>query len=204
MQHLFRTLRQYFHALKRRRLKSERIALRKRRVRAALLYLIAIPLFALSSARSQEPSQAPQIQTEHKPDGVLKSQQNPDTEAKPPPHMPAATSQIIAPTGDNVRQVDAHKSEEEGTEFWPPFLGYRIKVTDSLLSIFTLGLFIATWLLFYATKNLVVGAEQTAMRQLRAYITVEPGGIVAWEADGQPHGRITARNVGTTPLTKSR
>jgi hypothetical protein len=30
----------------------------------------------------------------------------------------------------------------EGNEFWPPFLGYRLKITDSLLALFTLLLVI--------------------------------------------------------------
>ena len=30
----------------------------------------------------------------------------------------------------------------QGTEFWPPFLGYRLKITDSLLALFTLLLVI--------------------------------------------------------------
>jgi hypothetical protein len=44
--------------------------------------------------------------------------------------------------------------------------------------------------------------EQTAKRQLRAYISVEPGGIVEWIPGGQPSGKITARNVGATPAYK--
>jgi hypothetical protein len=58
----------------------------------------------------------------------------------------------------------------EGTEFWPPIFGYRLKVTDTLVALFTALLFIATWLLWLATKKLVLGAENTAERQLRAHV----------------------------------
>lgn len=58
----------------------------------------------------------------------------------------------------------------QGTEYWPPIFGYRLKVTDTLVALFTGGLFVATWLLWEATKKLVQGAELTAERQLRAYV----------------------------------
>jgi hypothetical protein len=60
-----------------------------------------------------------------------------------------------------------------GTEFWPPFFGYRLKVTDTLVALFTFGLFVATLFLFRATQKLVVGAQETAQRQLRAYVSVK-------------------------------
>jgi len=62
------------------------------------------------------------------------------------------------------------RQNSEGTEFWPPIFGYRLKVTDTLVVLFTAGLFMATWLLWAATKKLVLSAENTAERQLRAYV----------------------------------
>lgn len=50
-----------------------------------------------------------------------------------------------------------------------------------------------------AARDTVTTMERNAERQLRAYITVEPGGIGRWELEESPHGRITARNVGHTP-----
>jgi hypothetical protein len=70
-------------------------------------------------------------------------------------------------------QPKTKQDEEEGTEFWPPFLGYRLKVTDTLVAAFTALLFVATYALFVATRNLVSGADRTAERQLRAYIYVQ-------------------------------
>jgi hypothetical protein len=60
-----------------------------------------------------------------------------------------------------------HQGEEEGTEFWPPFLGYRLKVTDTLLAVFTGLLFVATWLLWRSTDALVRDANRSADRQAR-------------------------------------
>lgn len=61
----------------------------------------------------------------------------------------------------------------QSTEFWPPIFGYQLKITDTLVALFTFGLFVATALLWRATKKLVDGAQETAERQLRAYVSVK-------------------------------
>jgi hypothetical protein len=90
--------------------------------------------------------------------------------------------------------------ESAGTEFWPSFFGYRLKITDTLVAVFTAALFFATWLLWQATKNLVMGAEQTAERQLRAYVYFKETKVdfAAW--------KIAYRidNFGQTPAHKVR
>jgi hypothetical protein len=47
---------------------------------------------------------------------------------------------------------------------------------NEILAIFTIILAIATIFLWYATRDLVKGAEATAERQLRAYVAHEPNG----------------------------
>jgi len=89
-----------------------------------------------------------------------------------PPAIPAGGS-IVCPPNQRKTSDEAQHGREEGTEFWPPFFGYRLKVTDTLIAFFTLGLFIATFLLWRATRNLVSDAEDTSKRQLRAYVGVE-------------------------------
>jgi hypothetical protein len=61
----------------------------------------------------------------------------------------------------------------EGTEFWSPFYGYRVKITDSLLVLFTLLLFFATLALWLSTRRLVNNADDTARAQLRAYVGID-------------------------------
>lgn len=85
----------------------------------------------------------------------------------------------------------------KGTEYWPPIFGYRLKVTDTLVALFTAGLFIATLQLWGATKKLVLGAKQTAEQQLRAYVYFKEA-----KADDTPNGwNINYRidNFGQTP-----
>ena len=85
----------------------------------------------------------------------------------------------------------------EGTEFWPPIFGYRLKVTDTLVALFTALLFIATWLLWLATKKLVLGAENTAERQLRAHVYFKDAKVEYTSDTWKINYRID--NFGQTP-----
>lgn len=92
-------------------------------------------------------------------------------------------------------------AKELETEFWPPFLGYRLKVTDTLVAAFTGGLFLATFALWLATRRLVKGAENTSERQLRAYVFPEG---VSLEKTEKPEGvwivlHAKYKNFGQTP-----
>jgi hypothetical protein len=97
----------------------------------------------------------------------------------------------------------AEHVEGEGTEFWPPFLGYRLKVTDTLVAAFTALLFFATIALWLATRKLVKGADDTGRRQLRAYLSMSPklfsnfvaGSFVQIEFLQRNHGQTPAFNI---------
>jgi hypothetical protein len=81
-------------------------------------------------------------------------------------------SQVIS-TVVPTTQHNANEGAENGTEFWPSILGFRLKITDTLVALFTAALSIATFFLWRATRNLVKGADDTAQRQLRAYVGIE-------------------------------
>lgn len=53
----------------------------------------------------------------------------------------------------------------------------KLNVTDVLLVAFTACLALATFLLWRATRELVAGAEETAERQIRAYVYLGPVGL---------------------------
>jgi hypothetical protein len=104
---------------------------------------------------------------------------------------------------ENLRQnLHSPQVVEEPSEFWA-VLGYRLKVTDSLLVLFTALLFAATCLLWKATKGLVIGADKTSKRQLRAYVFLNgtrytshvdiPSGTIFWRI------RVAWKNGGVTP-----
>jgi hypothetical protein len=90
----------------------------------------------------------------------------------------------------------AHRGEEI-TEFWTVF-GRRLKITDTLLVLFTFTL----WL---ATRDLVIGADETAQRQLRAYLTTVTGQCIRQSARPRKNGGVKFEfrpiilNTGQTP-----
>jgi hypothetical protein len=93
-------------------------------------------------------------------------------------------------------RTQTQQGEAEGKEFWS-LLGYKLKVTDTLLVAFTLVLALATGLLWRATDKLVEGAEKTAERQLRAYIHIEKAKLTFVDDKWILLTRI--RNFGQTP-----
>jgi hypothetical protein len=67
------------------------------------------------------------------------------------------------------------------------------------LAFLTLVLAAGTFFLWLATRSLVKGAEDTARKQLRAYIGVEPGGIIRLQGSDLLRGHYIIRNVGGIP-----
>jgi hypothetical protein len=133
-----------------------------------LLPLMALLAFAAGSAmlsRNQTPSNplrtevaqhAPQVQPEQEPNRSVQDQQNAqnlqrDLEPTPP----------ITTGGASANDTADHTGHggEEGTEFWPPFMGLRLKVTDTLLVLFTLALAGFTYRLWKSTDKLWQSAE---------------------------------------------
>src|SRR5206468_4261380 len=98
--------------------------------------------------------------TEQKPDSPLEGEdggQRHEQGAAPtsppiPAHQPS--------TAERPAHTDAKKGEEEGTEFWPTFLGLRLKVTDSLLVLFTAALVGVTCALVRSTNKLWEAGER--------------------------------------------
>jgi hypothetical protein len=124
---------------------------------------------ACSGAWSQHPThKAPQIPTEEQPDSRLKSEDGRTGQAQEAAPAPPA-SPIISPDGANREsKADPQQGEQEGTEFWSPLAGYRFKITDTLLVVFTFLLFCATVALFIATRDLVKEAKETGAGQVEA------------------------------------
>lgn len=85
---------------------------------------------------------------------------------------------------------EASQKDDEGTEFLPSFYGYRVKITDFLLALFT-------FLLWWSTQRLVKGAERTARVQLRAYIGVTDAEITI--VDDIIKFSVFYTNCGQTP-----
>jgi len=141
---------------------------------ACIAVLVFVAFFASYSGRSLRPTyQADGA----KPDHVLNNSVKTEREATGNNDVSqgaGSSKEHILPLSSNGKGPENGKNaEQRGTEFWPPFFGYRLKVTDTLIAAFTALLFAATFFLWFTTRNLVRGADDTSKRQLRAYLGVE-------------------------------
>jgi hypothetical protein len=164
---------------------------------AVVWLLVVLPLLYRPA------QQAPKVYAQQETNGALKGEAN--AKGSPPQ---------AAQANEERSWKHAEQGEEEGTEFWPPFLGIRLKITDSLLALFTAGLLIFTGLLWRSTDKLwAAGVRQAELTQTaligdqRAWIMVSmeietlkfldsgdksAPGAEAWI-------RIKISNVGRTP-----
>lgn len=108
-----------------------------------LRVLLCYFLLAFSlSAWSDQSIQTPQVQSKKKSDSSIQDKQDSDKLNKP-------TLLISKTIPDKINANDSgQKSENDGTEFWHPFFGFRFRITDSLLVLFT-------GILAYFTSKLV-------------------------------------------------
>jgi hypothetical protein len=68
---------------------------------------------------------------------------------------------------------------------------------EAVIALFTVILGVATWLLWRATKALVIGAEDTSKRQLRAYVVTQ--GNLCEVKNNRFFSHFTIKNTGQTP-----
>jgi hypothetical protein len=166
----------------------------------------------LITATSETSPQAPKIPAKQKTDWTVEGQQKPNPQPEPADHPPSGIPGIKAGTASGEGANKGENGGKEGTEFWPPLYGYRVKVTDSLLVAFTFLVFVATVLLWWSNRRLVTGAGKSAERQLRAYVFVIEAQILAADINGtilnppqniragtRPVAILTIKNTGQTP-----
>jgi hypothetical protein len=168
-------------------------------VRAAIVFAL---LSLTASAKSQESiPQTPQIEPEQQPKSRLEPKQPNDQQQEGRQQPSLGIEEIRRERGQGEGHGDPTDGDQQGTEFWPPFHGYRLKVTDTLLVAFTFLLFWATLALWLSTRRLVKGAEATAKRQLRAYVVTKIKDVVL-PGSAVEHVfaiRMDIKNAGQTP-----
>lgn len=89
----------------------------------------------------------------------VNAEQQSNTALKREDRAKGAETKIIPANEKNGRQ-NAEQTDEEGSEFWPTFFGFKLKITDSLIALFNLGLFIFTGLLWNSTEKLFKAGER--------------------------------------------
>jgi hypothetical protein len=162
---------------------------------AALLIIV----FGFSHALLKHAPYAPAINSEQQANSGLQAKQGNDAKADTADHSPSRLPIVGGKGGGGESQPKAEHGEQEGTEFWPPFLGYRLKVTDTLVAAFTALLFFATIALWLSTRSLVQGAEITAKRQLRPYLLISPATLRNFSPNHEVFFGFNQINTGVTP-----
>lgn len=164
----------------------------------AIFISLLVVVAGLLHALKQHPPYAPQINTQQQANGAFKGEEH----AKP--------STVEAAKLDKEHGgKHSEQGENEGTEFWPPFLGLRLKITDSLLAVFTFGLLVFTGLLWRSTHKLwTAGKKQIAVTRdaligdQRAWITatleIGPTGLTFGDSYVDVYVLVKITNAGRT------
>jgi hypothetical protein len=170
-----------------------------------LALLISVSIALISVLVVNPPIKTPDIQTKQESEYGIKNQKSAATHTDSTNPSVTTSTKVVALAAEEKGQAKSYHGDQEGTEFWPPFFGYRLKVTDTLIALFTAGLFIATWWLYRATRTLVIGAERTAQDQLRAYISVTAKLVLNWRhATPQTHALAVGFDIENHGLTIGR
>lgn len=157
--------------------------------------VIAILLFFQAHGWPQETAKTPPAQIREQSGGTGLKVQQPHAERDIPVlESPSPVAKSSFETAAAGGQAPA-----ETTEFWPPICGYRLKITDTLLVGVTFLLFLATGALWVATAHLVEGAEDTAERQLRAYVSANPQTVHGFGSSQRISVDFSLQNHGQTP-----
>jgi hypothetical protein len=152
---------------------------------------------------SQHPPQRPNIETKKQAEGPTEPEQGTNTKQESSDSAPTVKPVVASSETGKKAEYQGEESGQTGTEFWPPFFGHRLKITDTMLVAVTLLLFIATLALYYATRKLVKGAEDTARSQLRAYIGINSAVLETELRQGRPMKvTVEIKNFGQTPAYK--
>jgi hypothetical protein len=174
--------------------------------------LLAGSAWAQQAQEAPRETPPPAAQPAPPPAGTLQAPpvappQGTPSQATPPQAAPAQTPPAAAPPAAPAPQccvVEVKPRDADGTEFWPAVRGYRLRIGDTLIAGFMFLLFVATLLLWRATRKIVHNAELATERQLRAYLAVEPKGFVGFKANTIGRIDLVIKNLGQTPAQKIR
>jgi hypothetical protein len=95
-------------------------------------------LFGFEALSQEIPPETPQVQSEQQPNGAAKSQPQSSQQTNPTDQNPAVEQHNTGENAERQTDSDAEKRAEEAREYWPfHIFGARLKITDSLLALFT-------------------------------------------------------------------
>lgn len=152
---------------------------------------VTLTLFVFVSSVGQLWAQenAPQavpVQTQQNTDETMKPTNDAESQKRPtPPSFLVPIQPPHSTTKQPKSRDETQQGADEASESWV-IDAHRVKITDTLLVAVTCLLVLATFALWWQTRNLVKSAERTAGRQLRAYIGVAKMQLVFREVEQNP------------------
>lgn len=167
-----------------------------------LKFVLVISLIGLIINASWAVQKAVDIETKQQSDNTHEAQNEADHYKKKADKLEPLFPAKVPQNPDPKTAKNPDQTEDKGTEFWPPLNGYRLKITDTLLVVFTCLLFLATVGLWRATRNLVIRTDKMNRNTERAFLI--GGGPEVFIKIGESVARredsiITIHNAGRTP-----
>jgi hypothetical protein len=159
-------------------------------LRGCLICLASLSSLALAETKLQHPNEAPKVEAKEKTNNRLEPHQDPAGVQNTP--APVDLTKSATEVRDSGSKPNLNDAKEDGTEFWPSLFGYKVKVTDSLLVLFT-------FMLWLATRSLVKGAEESSREELRAYVSANIAGMRDVAPDKNIIISFHVFNIGKTP-----
>jgi hypothetical protein len=160
----------------------------------ALCIALAAIFWTVGERSHQSPPKAPNVHTEGHAYGGLEAEYHAQSSADG-----SRYTVIIRPeAGADHGQGEPNANRREGD--------YLSRLVAHILDdkIVEFLLFVATAALVWATICLVKGAEKTAERELRAYLSLAPAGIIYNTTNEQLFVCVEQANMGQTPATHVR
>jgi hypothetical protein len=130
------------------------------------------------------------------------------TQPKAATPMPCMCAVTVPPALPDIRGTEQNPLSVKVVQQPPPpaaekdWSGRVIAAATLVLAGVTAALAIFTWRLWRSTGALVSGADATARRQLRAYVSVKESRIDRLGPEEYPEAQIQIRNFGQTPAYK--
>jgi hypothetical protein len=112
---------------------------------------------------------------------------------------PLAAPPIASPKPSGIEEIITQTTPAGELKNEKKEEGWFSKLLADPIAFFTFLLFLATVALWWATRRLVQGAEDTAQRQLRAYVSIKLDGKMFLDSDGLLNAPFITKNNGTTP-----
>ncbi len=143
-------------------------------VRGAVFALLSLS----ASAQSQQaPPQTPKVQTEQQPNSAAEPEPQRAQKTNTAEEKTTIADTNTADNAEGKADRDAQKRTEEAGEYWPfPIFGARLKITDSLLALFTFFLIIVgivQGIFLRLTNRGTQKAAEAAALNARAVINAE-------------------------------